>query len=135
MLNFSRHRFYWVNFGIALACAAVVFLMFDMTKIDIWFSNLLFDPVTQTFPLDKVHFFEKLTHKWARIIPNWTAEIALVGMLLSFVWPLVNPQKPPAYRSISAADQSRPPCCGLPAEVTIAVTLSLWWWRLPFAPA
>lgn len=95
MLNFSRHRFYWVNFGIALACAAAVFLMFDMTTIDIAFNNLFFDPVTQTFPLDQVHLFEKVTHKWARIIPNWTAEIALIGMLLSFVWPLVNPQKRP----------------------------------------
>jgi membrane-associated PAP2 superfamily phosphatase len=78
-----------------LACAALVFLMFDMTRIDIAFSNLLFDPVAQIFPLDKVHFFEKLTHKWARIIPNWTAEIALIGAMLSFVWPLINTSKHP----------------------------------------
>src|SRR5476649_2030032 len=95
MLTSSPYRFYWVNFGIPLACAAVVFLLFDMTKIDIAFSNLLFDPVTKTFPIDQIHFFEKLTHKWARIIPNWTAEIALIGALLSLVWPLVNPQKRP----------------------------------------
>ncbi|MHC8324788.1 phosphatase PAP2 family protein [Pseudomonas sp. LB1P83] len=95
MLTPSRNRFYWVNFGIPLVCAAVVFLMFDMTNIDISFSNLLFDPVTQIFPLDKVHFFEKLTHKWARIIPNWTGEIALIGAMLSFVWPLANTQKHP----------------------------------------
>lgn len=95
MLTSSPYRFYWVNFGIPLFCAAVVFLMFDMTKIDIAFSNLLFDPVTQSFPLDKVHFFEQLTHKWARIIPNWTAEIALIGAILSFVWPLINTQKYP----------------------------------------
>lgn len=86
-------RFYAYNFGIPLACAALVFLLFDMTRIDIAFSNLLFDPLTQTFPLDKIHLFEKITHKWARIIPNWTAEIALVGAMLSVVWPLVNPQK------------------------------------------
>lgn len=95
MLTSSPYRFYWVNFGIPLACAAAVFLMFDMTKIDIAFSNLLFDPVTQGFPLDKVHFFEQLTHKWARIIPNWTAEIALIGAILSFVWPLINTQRHP----------------------------------------
>ena len=40
MLTASRYRFYWVNFGIPLACAAVVFLMFDMTTIDIAFSDL-----------------------------------------------------------------------------------------------
>lgn len=88
-----KSRFYAYNFGIPLLCAAVVFLMFDMTNIDIAFSNLLFDPLTHTFPLDKIHFFEKLTHKWARIIPNWTAEIALIGAILSFVWPLLKPQK------------------------------------------
>ncbi|WP_460926409.1 phosphatase PAP2 family protein [Pseudomonas sp. MC6] len=90
-----KSRFYAYNFGIPLACAALVFLMFDMTRIDIAFSNLLFDPLTQSFPLDKIQFFEKLTHKWARIIPNWTAEIALIGALLSVVWPLVNPHKRP----------------------------------------
>lgn len=95
MLTSSRNHFYWMNFGIPLACAALVFLMFDMTRIDIAFSNLLFDPVAQIFPLDKVHFFEKLTHKWARIIPNWTAEIALIGAMLSFVWPLINTSKHP----------------------------------------
>lgn len=90
-----KSRFYAYNFGIPLLCAAVVFLMFDMTNIDIAFSNLLFDPLTHTFPLDKIHFFEKLTHKWARIIPNWTAEIALIGAVLSLVWPLVKPQRHP----------------------------------------
>lgn len=90
-----KSRFYAYNFGIPLLCAALVFLMFDMTSIDIAISNLLFDPQTQTFPIDKIHFFEKLTHKWARIIPDWTAEIALIGALLSVIWPLVNPQKRP----------------------------------------
>ncbi|WP_448178343.1 hypothetical protein, partial [Serratia marcescens] len=83
------------NLGIPLVCAAVVFLMFDMNNIDIAFSNLLFDPLSQTFPIDKIHFFEKLTHKWARIIPNWTAEIALIGALLSLIWPGINPHERP----------------------------------------
>ena len=39
MLNFPDYRFYWVNFGIPLACAVAVFLMFDMTTIDIAFNN------------------------------------------------------------------------------------------------
>ncbi|AZC54979.1 phosphatase PAP2 family protein [Pseudomonas chlororaphis] len=81
-------RFYGWNLGLPLLCAALVFLMFDMTKIDIAFSDLFFDPVSQTFPLDHSHLFEKITHKWARIIPNWTGELALIGLLLSFVWPL-----------------------------------------------
>ncbi len=90
-----KSRFYAYNLGVPLLCAALVFLLFDMTSIDIAISNLLFDPQTQTFPIDKIHFFEKLTHKWARIIPDWTAEIALIGALLSVIWPLANPQKRP----------------------------------------
>ena len=89
MQTFARQRFYWVNFGIPLLCAAVVFLLFDMTRIDIAFSNLLFDPVNQIFPIDHIRIFEQFTHKWARIVPNWTAEIALIGGLLSFVWPRI----------------------------------------------
>lgn len=108
MLTSSRSRFYWVNFGIPLVCAAVVFLMFDMTRIDIAFSNLLFDPVAQIFPLDKVHFFEKLTHKWARIIPNWTGEIAVIGAMLSFVWPLLNVQRHPRLGSFLERSQAAP---------------------------
>jgi membrane-associated PAP2 superfamily phosphatase len=88
-------RFYAYNFGIPLLCAALIFLMFDMTRIDIMFSNWLFDPVAQIFPLDKVHLFEKITHKWARIIPNWTAEIALIGAMLSFVGPLLTRYQSP----------------------------------------
>ena len=90
MQLFARQRFYWMNLGIALLCAALVFLLFDMTQVDIAFSNLLFDPVSQTFPLDHIRLFEQFTHKWARIVPNWTAEIALIGGLLSFVWPRIN---------------------------------------------
>ena len=65
MLTSSRYRFYWVNFGIPLACAVVVFLLFDLTRIDIAFSDLFYDPATRVFPLAHVHLFEKITHKWA----------------------------------------------------------------------
>jgi membrane-associated PAP2 superfamily phosphatase len=104
----TSHRFYWLNFGIPLACAAVVFLMFDMTSIDRAFSNLFFDPISQTFPIDHVRLFEQLTHKWARIIPNWTAEIALIGAILSFVWPLLNPPKHPRLGSFLERTKAAP---------------------------
>ncbi|MFJ2448649.1 phosphatase PAP2 family protein [Pseudomonas sp. NPDC087626] len=97
MQLFARQRFYWMNLGIALLCAALVFLLFDMTQVDIAFSNLLFDPVSQTFPLDHIRLFEQFTHKWARIVPNWTAEIALIGGLLSFAWPRINAGKYPRF--------------------------------------
>jgi membrane-associated PAP2 superfamily phosphatase len=82
-----------VNFGIPLICAAVVFLLFDMTKIDIAFSDLFYDPATQLFPLEHVYWFEKITHKWARIIPNWTGEAAIIGALSSFLWPRLKAEK------------------------------------------
>lgn len=93
MLTSSRYRFYWVNFGIPLACAVVVFLMFDLTKIDIAFSDLFYDPATRVFPLEHVRLFEQITHKWARIIPNWTGEVAIIGALLSFLWPRLKAEK------------------------------------------
>ena len=91
----SPSRFYLLNFGIPLACAALVFVMFDMTHLDIAFSNMLFDPLTQVFPIEKSHLFEQFTHKWARIVPNWTGEVAVIGAVLSFVWPLLNTAKRP----------------------------------------
>ncbi|MCI0993011.1 phosphatase PAP2 family protein [Pseudomonas corrugata] len=95
MLTSARSRFYGLNLGIPLVCAAVVFLLFDMTRIDIAFSDLFYDPVHQLFPLEHVKLFEKITHKWARIIPNWTGEAAIIGALLSFLWPIFKPEKRP----------------------------------------
>lgn len=95
MLTSARARFYGLNLGIPLVCAVVVFLLFDMTRIDIAFSNLFYDPLHQVFPLEHVRLFEKITHKWARIIPNWTGEAAIIGALLSFFWPIFKPQKRP----------------------------------------
>lgn len=95
MQFFARYRFYWLNLGIPLACAALVFLAFDMTHIDIAFSNLFYDPSTRLFPLDQSVLFEKLTHKWPRIIPDWTGELAIVGALLSFLWPLLKADQRP----------------------------------------
>ncbi|NUT82676.1 phosphatase PAP2 family protein [Pseudomonas sp. NA13] len=95
MLTSARARFYGLNLGIPLLCATVVFLLFDMTRVDIAFSNLFYDPLHQVFPLEHVRLFEKITHKWARIIPNWTGEAAIIGALLSFVWPIFKPEKRP----------------------------------------
>ncbi|WP_422777028.1 phosphatase PAP2 family protein [Pseudomonas mediterranea] len=95
MLTSARSRFYGLNLGIPLLCAAVVFLLFDMTRIDIAISDFFYDPVHQVFPLEHVHLFEKITHKWARVIPNWTGEVAIIGALLSFFWPIFKPEKRP----------------------------------------
>ncbi|WP_434695935.1 phosphatase PAP2 family protein [Pseudomonas sp. Z1-14] len=95
MLTSARARFYGLNLGIPLACAAVVFLLFDLTRIDIAISNLFYDPLHQVFPLGHVRLFEQITHKWARAIPNWTGEAAIIGAVLSFLWPLFKPEKRP----------------------------------------
>ncbi|MFK8329578.1 phosphatase PAP2 family protein [Pseudomonas sp. BJa5] len=83
----SRKAFYLVNLGIPLLLAAVVFLMFDLTHLDRWISNLLLDPASGQFPLLHDQWFEKVTHKWPRLLPNWTGEAAIIGSLLSFIWP------------------------------------------------
>ncbi|MNJ41673.1 PAP2 superfamily protein [compost metagenome] len=90
MLAGSRKAFYLSNLGIPLLLAAVVFLLFDLTSLDRLISNLLLDPVTGQFPLQHDQWFEKVTHKWPRILPNWTGEAAIIGALLSLIWPVLN---------------------------------------------
>lgn len=83
----SRKAFYLNNLGVPLLLAAIVFMLFDLTQLDRLISNMLLDPVTGEFPYLHDQFFEKITHKWTRILPNWTGEAAIIGSLLSFIWP------------------------------------------------
>lgn len=85
----GRSAFYYRNLGVPLLLAMVTFLVFDLTELDRLFSNLFYDPAAAVFPIGESHLFEKITHKWARIIPNWTGELAIIGAFLSFVWPLL----------------------------------------------
>ncbi|WP_374005057.1 phosphatase PAP2 family protein [Pseudomonas cichorii] len=82
-----------MNVGIPLLLAALVFVIFDLTELDVTLSNLLYDPVTQVFPFQHDRLFENLTHRWPRIIPDWTGELAIIGALLSFVWPRLKADK------------------------------------------
>lgn len=84
-----RLRFYRDNLGIPLVLAMVVFCVFDLTNIDRTISNALIDPATGAFIFRHNQLFETLTHKWPRVIPDWTGELAIVGALLSFIWPRV----------------------------------------------
>lgn len=85
----ARSRFYLRYLGLPLMLALLTFLAFDLTDLDRLFSNLFYDPIAGVFPVGQSHLFEKITHKWARIIPNWTGELAIIGALLSFIWPCV----------------------------------------------
>jgi membrane-associated PAP2 superfamily phosphatase len=94
MQAISREAFYRVNVGYVLLFALAVFVLFDLADLadlDRLFSDLLYDPVTGVFPLEHNTLFEKITHKWARVIPDWTGEIAIIGSLLSFIWPRLAP--------------------------------------------
>lgn len=86
LLPGSRGRFYLHNLGVPLLVALLVFLSFDLTTLDRWLSNQLLDANGQ-FPLLHNHTFEQVTHKWPRIVPNWTGELAVIGALLSVLWP------------------------------------------------
>ena len=91
MKNLSaRSAFYCRNAGLPLLLALMTFLIFDLSSLDRLFSNLFYDPIAGVFPIGESHLFEKITHKWARILPNWTGELAIVGALLSFIWPCLD---------------------------------------------
>lgn len=94
-MNRTRHRFYLINLGIPLLIALGLFVTFDLTRLDILISDALYNPTTHEFVLGHNKIFENITHRWARIIPNWTGEAAIIGALLSFVWPLLRLDKHP----------------------------------------
>jgi membrane-associated PAP2 superfamily phosphatase len=83
----ARSRYHLFNLGLPLLLALGVFLAFDLTHLDRLISDWLFDPAAGMFPLQHDRWFEKITHKWARILPNLTGTLAIVGALLSCVWP------------------------------------------------
>lgn len=89
----SRNRFYFNHVGIPLLLALVLFVSFDLTGLDVRFSDWIYNASTHAFPLQHSKLFETITHKWARIIPNWTGEAAIIGALLSFLWPRFRAEK------------------------------------------
>lgn len=101
----GRFRFYGSNLMIPLLLGVLVFVAFDLTGLDRMLSDMLYDPAAGVFPLGESHLFEKITHKWARILPNWTGEVAIIGALLSFIWPLL--EKRPNGRLMHWAGRAR----------------------------
>ncbi len=92
-MNNPKHQFYLINIGLPLFLALMVFVVFDLTQLDVAISNLLYNADTKTFWLEHNKLFENITHRWARIIPNWTGEAAIIGAVLSFLWPRFNAEK------------------------------------------
>ena len=88
----GKTRFFAWNLGLPLAIGLAIFMIFDLTLLDEAISNWLYYP-EGAFPFAHDRFFENLTHRWPRIIPNWTGEAALIGSVLSFVWPLIKPER------------------------------------------
>lgn len=89
----SKSRFYFNHVGIPLLMALVLFISFDLTRLDVILSDWMYNATTQAFPLEHNKLFENITHRWARTIPNWTGEAAIIGALLSFLWPRFKAEK------------------------------------------
>jgi membrane-associated PAP2 superfamily phosphatase len=101
----SRNRFYFNHVGIPLLLALVLFVAFDLTDLDVVLSDWMYNTTTHAFPLQHNKLFETITHKWARVIPDWTGEAAIIGALLSFLWPRFKAEK--HARLISALEKIR----------------------------
>lgn len=86
----ERSRFYAWNLGLPIAIALAIFVVFDLTSLDEMISNWLYYP-NHEFPYGHNRLFENLTHRWPRIIPDLTGEAAIIGSILSFIWPLFKP--------------------------------------------
>lgn len=89
-MHSEKSGFYAWNFGLPIAIALLTFVVFDLTSLDVAISNWLYYPL-QVFPFEHDRLFENLTHRWPRIIPDWTGEAAVIGLVLSFIWPLLKP--------------------------------------------
>lgn len=92
-MNNPKLQFYLINIGLPLFLALSIFVVFDLTQLDVAISNLLYNADSHTFWLEHNKLFEDITHRWARIIPNWTGEAAIIGAVLSFLWPRFNAEK------------------------------------------
>lgn len=88
----ERSRFYAWNLGLPIAIVLAIFVVFDLTSLDEVISNWLYYP-DHAFPYGHNRLFENLTHRWPRIIPDLTGEAAIIGTLLSFIWPLLKPER------------------------------------------
>lgn len=95
-MNQPLSRFYLIAIGIPLVLALIVFGLFDLAQLDISISNWLYDPIRHVFPFEHNRLFENITHRWARIIPNWVGELSIIGAGLSLIWPLLKPERTPA---------------------------------------
>jgi membrane-associated PAP2 superfamily phosphatase len=95
-LNRFDARFYLIKFGTPLLLALLVFVLFDLAGLDITISNWLYNPLDHTFPFEHNRLFENITHHWARIIPNWVGELAIVGAMLSLIPLVLKPERAPA---------------------------------------
>ncbi|MCI3946107.1 phosphatase PAP2 family protein [Pseudomonas syringae] len=99
--NSARLRFYGINLGVPVFLALLVFVTFDLTTVDRQLSDMLFDSAAGVFPIGQIHLFETITHKWARIIPNLTGELAIIGAIVSFVWPLLEKRRDSALTRLA----------------------------------
>lgn len=93
MTTSEKVNFYLINIFFPVVCAVLIFLIFDMTDIDIKLTNYFYNATTNTFPLDQSLIFETITHKKARLIPNMTGAFAITGSILSFIWPRLKNNK------------------------------------------
>ncbi len=91
----ARARYYLLNLGLPLLLVLGVFLAFDLTHLDRMVSDRLYDPAVAMFPLQHDRLFEKITHKWARTLPNLAGTLAIAGALLSFAGPLLAGRQQP----------------------------------------
>lgn len=83
-------RFWLLNLCLPLLAALVVFMVFDLADLDLVISNLIWDPTAGQFPLEHNALFERITHKWARVLPDVVGEGAVIAAALSVVSPLLS---------------------------------------------
>lgn len=85
----SAYSFYWL-IGAPLLFALTIFILFDLTPLDVYVSDLLFDAPTGHFLLQNNLLFQEITFRWTRLLPDLVEKLAMGGAVLSLlsVWQL-----------------------------------------------
>ncbi|WPO97602.1 phosphatase PAP2 family protein [Pseudomonas sp. HR96] len=71
--------------GWPLLCGGLVFLVFDLSDLDLWVSDALYDGASGHFLLQQSALFHDITFRWTRLLPDAVEKAAMLGLGLAWL--------------------------------------------------
>lgn len=79
-----NRQFYQMHFVIPLLYLLFVYILFSTTNLDIWVSNLFYDPTINGFPLRHDATFTFIAHRLPKLIAEIFTLLAVLAFIASF---------------------------------------------------